>query len=235
MERFARAADAVRALSGKLEKVATLAAYFRTLDDADLAAAARFFTGKPFAAREQLTLSLGGRAVVAAARLVWGFDDEALSAAYRATGDLGSALGMLVRAAARRDAFSRDADARVAVAALPRYCRVEREERRQAPRGDPRTHLSRVRRCLDGGLRREDRYGRLAHRLARRSRIRCDRFRIRSGARGDSTRGDGKRRRRRGGRCREARNARLDRDHVRLADRLHAGVADSVRRRVSRP
>ena len=98
MERFARAADAVRALSGKLEKVATLAAYFRTLDDADLAAAARFFTGKPFAAREQLTLSLGGRAVVAAARLVWGFDDEALSAAYRATGDLGSALGMLVRA-----------------------------------------------------------------------------------------------------------------------------------------
>jgi DNA ligase-1 len=98
MERFARAADAVRGLSGKLEKVAALAAYFRTLDDEDLAAAARFFTGKPFAAREQLTLSLGGRAVVAAARLVWGFDDEALSAAYRATGDLGSALGMLVRA-----------------------------------------------------------------------------------------------------------------------------------------
>jgi DNA ligase-1 len=97
MERFARAADTVRALSGKLEKIAALAAYFRTLDDEDLAAAARFFTGKPFAAREQHSLSLGGRAVVAAARLVWGFDDEALSAAYRVTGDLGSALGTLVR------------------------------------------------------------------------------------------------------------------------------------------
>ena len=96
MERFARAADAVRALPGKLEKVATLTAYFRTLDDADLAAAARFFTGKPFAARDQHALSLGGRAVAAAAQRVWGFDDDALSAAYRATGDLGSALGTLV-------------------------------------------------------------------------------------------------------------------------------------------
>jgi DNA ligase 1 len=97
MEAFARAAGAVRALSGKLEKIAALAAYFRTLDDEDLAAAARFFTGKPFASREQRTLSLGGRAIVAAARRVWGFDDEALSEAYRATGDLGSALGTLVR------------------------------------------------------------------------------------------------------------------------------------------
>ncbi len=97
MERFARTAATVRALSGKLEKVAALAAYFRTLDDEDLAAAARFFTGKPFAAREQRTLALGGGAIVKAARVVWGFDDEALGAAYRATGDLGSALATLVR------------------------------------------------------------------------------------------------------------------------------------------
>ncbi|HTA39308.1 MAG TPA: ATP-dependent DNA ligase, partial [Candidatus Acidoferrales bacterium] len=47
--------------------------------------------------RDQHALSVGGRGVVAAARLVWGFDDDALSAAYRATGDLGSALGTLVR------------------------------------------------------------------------------------------------------------------------------------------
>jgi len=97
MERFARAAAAVAARSATLEKVAALAEYFRTLDDDDLAAAARFFTGKPFAAREQRTLSLGGRAVVAAARRIWGFDDAALGAAYRETGDLGSALAMLVR------------------------------------------------------------------------------------------------------------------------------------------
>src|ERR1700727_2705856 len=97
MERFARAADTVRALSGKLEKVATLAAYFRTLDDADLAGAARFFTAKPFAARDQHALSLGGRAIVKAAQAVWGFDDAALGAAYRATGDLGYALATLQR------------------------------------------------------------------------------------------------------------------------------------------
>jgi DNA ligase 1 len=97
MERFARTAEAVGSVSGKLEKVATLAAYFRTLDDANLAAAARFFTGKPFAARDQHALSLGGRAVVNVAELLWGFDDAALGAAYRATGDLGYALATLLR------------------------------------------------------------------------------------------------------------------------------------------
>jgi DNA ligase-1 len=97
MERFARTAAAIAALPGKLDKVAVLAEYLRTLDEADLAAATRFFTGRPFAAREQRTLSIGGRAVIAAAERVWGFDDAALSAAYRQTGDLGSALGTLVR------------------------------------------------------------------------------------------------------------------------------------------
>ena len=41
---------------GKLEKVAVLAEYFRSLGDADLLAAARFFTGTPFAARDRRTL-----------------------------------------------------------------------------------------------------------------------------------------------------------------------------------
>jgi DNA ligase 1 len=97
MQCFARTAAAIGSLPGKLEKVAELAAYFRSLDDADLAAGARFFTGKPFAAREQRTLSLGGRALIAAAKAVWGFDDATLGSAYSATGDLGAALETLVR------------------------------------------------------------------------------------------------------------------------------------------
>ncbi len=97
MRRFAYVANAVAARSGKLEKIALIAEYLRELDDGDLHAAARFFTGNPFAARDQRSLNLGGRAIVAVARRVWGFDDAALSAGYRETGDLGSALGPLVR------------------------------------------------------------------------------------------------------------------------------------------
>src|SRR5579871_3111148 len=97
MERFAAAAERIALQSAKLEKIALLAEYFRTLDDPDLLAAARFFSGSPFAARDRRTLSIGGRALVEAARRVWGFDDAALGEGYRATGDLGAALGPLLR------------------------------------------------------------------------------------------------------------------------------------------
>jgi DNA ligase-1 len=97
MERFALTAQRIAASPGKLEKIAALASYFRSLDDADLIAAARFFTGNPLASRDRRTLSVGGRAIVQVAQRVWGFDDAALSWSYRATGDLGAALGALVR------------------------------------------------------------------------------------------------------------------------------------------
>ncbi len=97
MERFALTAQRIASTRGKLEKVAALASYFRSLDDADLVAAARFFTGNPFAARDRRTLSVGGRTIVEVAQRVWDFDDAALSSSYRATGDLGTALGPFVR------------------------------------------------------------------------------------------------------------------------------------------
>ncbi|MFY9718926.1 MAG: ATP-dependent DNA ligase [Candidatus Cybelea sp.] len=97
MDRFAVAAQRISACSAKGEKVALLAEYLRSLDDADLIASTRFFTGNPFAARDHRTLSIGGRTIVAIARRVWGFNDAALGSAYRATGDLGAALGPLVR------------------------------------------------------------------------------------------------------------------------------------------
>jgi DNA ligase-1 len=97
MRPFAYVANAAGARSGKLEKIAAIADYLRTLSDADLAPAARFFTGNPFAARDERSLGIGGRTLVAVAKRVWGFDDAALSARYRDTGDLGTALGPLVR------------------------------------------------------------------------------------------------------------------------------------------
>jgi DNA ligase-1 len=90
---FANTCAAIAATASKLEKIALVAAYLRTLDDADLAPAARFFTGNPFAQRDERSLALGGRTIVAAARAAWGVDDEALRDAYRAVGDLGAALG----------------------------------------------------------------------------------------------------------------------------------------------
>jgi DNA ligase 1 len=97
MERFAATAEQIASKPGKLEKIAILAQYFRTLDDADLVAAARFFTGTPFAARDHRTLSVGSRTIVEVAHRIWGFDNAALAVGYRATGDLGAALGPLVR------------------------------------------------------------------------------------------------------------------------------------------
>ena len=97
MQQFAEVADAVGRRAGKLEKIALIAEYLRTLDDTDLEAAVRFFTGNPFAARDQRSLGLGGSTIVAAARNVWGFSDAELSQSYRSTGDLGAALAPLVR------------------------------------------------------------------------------------------------------------------------------------------
>jgi DNA ligase-1 len=97
VERFAATADRIASRPGKLEKVAVLAEYFRSLGDADLLAAARFFTGTPFAARDRRTLSVGGRTIATVARRLWAFDDAALSRSYRDSGDLGEALGPLVR------------------------------------------------------------------------------------------------------------------------------------------
>lgn len=97
MLRFAETSEAVARTASKLEKIALVAAYLRELDDADLEAAARFFTGNPLPQAAQRALAVGGSTLVAAARAAWHFDDAALSAAYRANGDLGAALAAVYR------------------------------------------------------------------------------------------------------------------------------------------
>jgi DNA ligase-1 len=94
---FAQTCAALAATSSKLEKVALVAAYLRGLEDADLAPAARYFTGNPFASADQRSLGLGGRTLVAAAHVAWGVSNDELRTAYRGTGDLGAALGPFVR------------------------------------------------------------------------------------------------------------------------------------------
>ncbi len=96
---FARTCAAIAATASKLDKIALVAGYLRGLDDGDLAPAARYFTGNPFPQAQERSLAVGGRTIVAAAAHVWGVEDAALSLAYRATGDLGAALGPFVRPA----------------------------------------------------------------------------------------------------------------------------------------
>jgi DNA ligase-1 len=94
---FARTCAAIAATASKLEKIALVAAYLRDLDDGDLAPATRYFTGNPFPQAQERSLAVGGRTIVEAAETTWGVADAALGVAYRATGDLGAALGPFVR------------------------------------------------------------------------------------------------------------------------------------------
>ncbi len=94
---FARTCAAIASTASKLEKIALVAGYLRALDDDDLAPATRYFTGNPFPQAQERSLAVGGRTIIEAAETTWGVDDAALGVAYRATGDLGAALGPFVR------------------------------------------------------------------------------------------------------------------------------------------
>jgi DNA ligase-1 len=103
---FATACDEIAADPAKTVKVERLAAYLRSLETADLRAAARFFTGNPLAAHDERKLAIGGRTLLAAAQKVWAFNDGALSLAYRGTGDLGEALARVAGEPAAPGLFS---------------------------------------------------------------------------------------------------------------------------------
>lgn len=97
MQKFGQTCEQIAGQSGKLNKIALLARYLHSLDNSDLEAATRFFTGSPFAARDQRSLALGSRTIIAAAQNAWNFSDAELGSAYREHGDLGAALCAFVR------------------------------------------------------------------------------------------------------------------------------------------
>jgi DNA ligase-1 len=95
MRRWAETAEAIRATRKTSEKVARVADYLRVLDDADLAVAATFLSGRPFPERDQRKVGLGWAAISAAALAVAGGDVGALGVAYERSSDLGTAVGEL--------------------------------------------------------------------------------------------------------------------------------------------
>ncbi|HEY7353866.1 MAG TPA: ATP-dependent DNA ligase, partial [Terriglobales bacterium] len=89
MIKFAQTADRIGATTKKLEKTRLLAEYFATIPREEAAAAAAFFSGRPFPVWEETTLQVGGRLLWNIVEELSGKDGQALTAAYRKHGDLG--------------------------------------------------------------------------------------------------------------------------------------------------
>jgi len=101
MDALARAAERVAATGSRNEKIAHLAAYFATLDDADLGRAVLYLSGSPFAATDPRKLSVGYATMRTAVQEVTGWDAETLSVCYREVGDSGETIAHLCRAGTR--------------------------------------------------------------------------------------------------------------------------------------
>lgn len=91
-------ADAVRATTKKLQKQAALAEYFRGLDDADLAVAARLFSGGPFSRADERVLSVGWSALTDAILERSGAGADDIGASYQRHADLGDVAAELITA-----------------------------------------------------------------------------------------------------------------------------------------
>jgi DNA ligase 1 len=87
---FAQTADRIAATTKKLEKTAILADYLKSALAEEAAAAAVFFSGRPFPSWEETTLQVGGRLLWQIVEELSGKDDAELTAAYRRHGDLGA-------------------------------------------------------------------------------------------------------------------------------------------------
>jgi DNA ligase-1 len=92
MRRWSETAARIAATSRTSEKVATLAAYLRSLSPAELPVAVRYMTGRPFAERETRTTGIGWAAIASTAQDLVGAAPGALGEAYNDSSDLGQAV-----------------------------------------------------------------------------------------------------------------------------------------------
>jgi DNA ligase-1 len=101
MLRFALTCEAVSKTTKKLEKEKILAAYLRDLNDEDLAVACIFFTGYPFALKDQRVTNAGYAAIRDALEELHPGLTEQLGPLLLRTGDLGTAIEELLMAQSR--------------------------------------------------------------------------------------------------------------------------------------
>ena len=108
MREFVRIADAVGSTTKKLEKVRLIAEFLQSLNTADGALAARFFSAHTFAAHDERTVGVGGTILSRVIAAQAGKAGEALGAAYRKHGDLGDMAEEMLRG------MNRDGDLTIA-------------------------------------------------------------------------------------------------------------------------
>jgi DNA ligase-1 len=89
---FTATANAIAATTKKSEKERILAEYLRSLDDASLERAAVFFSGSPFARREERVAGVGGAAIGDAVAEASGRDREEVWAAWEKYADAGDTV-----------------------------------------------------------------------------------------------------------------------------------------------
>jgi len=106
MLRFALVCESVSKTTKKLEKEALLAAYFHGLTDEDLARASIFFTGYPFALKDQRVTNVGYAAIRDALEELYPGAAEKLGPVVLHTGDLGSAVEELLASAPQEAALT---------------------------------------------------------------------------------------------------------------------------------
>ena len=102
MRALAEICESIASTTKKNEKVRIVAEYLRTLAVEEAAVAAIFLSGRTFPAYEEKTLQVGGSMLWQVLREIAQVSDEAMAAAYRRYGDLGSAAFDLLQSAAPR-------------------------------------------------------------------------------------------------------------------------------------
>jgi DNA ligase-1 len=100
---FARTANAIAATRKKSEKERLLADYLVTLDDASLERAVVFFSGSPFARREERVAGVGGALIGDAAALATGLSRDEVWGAWSQYADAGDTIAEVFPEQATRD------------------------------------------------------------------------------------------------------------------------------------
>src|ERR1700745_2390751 len=100
---FTVTANAIAATTKKSQKEAILAVYLRSLDDASLERAAVFFSGSPFARREQRVTGVGGATIGDAVAEATGKSHDEGWAAWSKYADPGDTIAEVFPVDAARD------------------------------------------------------------------------------------------------------------------------------------
>ena len=101
LERFAEVAEQVASTTKKLEKTALVGKYLKSLGDADLSRAARYFAGHQFAQNDARTTNVGGSIISTALSEATGFSRQQLAPIYVRLGDAGETAHEVIREAKR--------------------------------------------------------------------------------------------------------------------------------------